>query len=146
MGFNPTVIFSINNTSPMGCCSFYEQLALRGVGERHIKALLGSYNGGQEVSFIMAQDMFDLHVRDTLFLDSQESVLHVTGCNKAYAVLEYLADGRREGLGSMCEVDREIAETYPSWTFRPDLNRWYICAKINPDHAGELGAYEAPPV
>lgn len=134
-----TAIFSIDSPSRDMLENFKIFCIAEGLTSDDIKPLVGCYKGKQEPSFLIEKAKFDRIIRDSGFVDGQESILIVSGCNKAYATLEFL-DGVTpdESLGSMCNVSEDAAMTYDAWTFRPDINRWYICAHENPDHARDI--------
>lgn len=137
MSHSKMVLFAVDPTAPYWD-SFQEYMHGMAFDDRY-KECIGSYNGEEEQSFIMPLNLFNEYVRHSGYVDDQESFLTITGCNKAYAVLEY-QDGRpNEGLGSMQQVSEAIARTYPSWTHRLDTNAWYICAHGNPDHSKDIG-------
>ena len=138
----PTVIFSIDDTSVKGLLRF--DYWCRDVGVFFNRTpLLGCYKGEQEPAFITSLASFDKTFRWSGFLANQESVLHVTGCNKMYAELEALwhntFDGeKRKSLGPMQQVSMDVAKSHDAWTYRPDKNQWFICAHGNPDHSGDI--------
>ena len=94
---------------------------------------IGSYKGKLEVSFILNEHDFNRFVRGKWWVESQESILEVTECNKAYATLVYLADNNRESVGSLKRVASEEAIKKDAWTYRPDLDQYWISVEGNPD-------------
>ena len=97
--------------------------------------IIGCYKGKLENAFICTQSDFNRFIRGTVYIVGQESVLHIASGNKQEAHLEYLADGRRESLGSMHQVTREEAMASDGWTYRPDLDIYWVAKKGNPDHS-----------
>lgn len=131
-------IFSINaENNPLRLNVFMNYLAAIPRGERmgEFIPMIGAYKGIVEHSFICVTQDFDTHIRDTIFVDGQESVLHVASGNKMEATLEYLEDGRVEALGCMHEVCREEAAQAEAWTYRPDMGCYWIAKQGNPDNA-----------
>jgi len=138
--YKTMVIFATDDQSHEGATLFADHCKQVGISDK-IKLLVGCYEGVEEVSYIMPLEAFTEHVLNIGLVHDQESFLHVSGCNKAYAVLHY-QDGREPlGLGSMCQVKEDVARTYPAWTYRPDTKAWYIAHKANPDHSKEIGPY-----
>jgi hypothetical protein len=89
---------------------------------------IGSYKGVMEQSFILLRDDFDLVVRGTDWIKDQESVLHVGDGYKGvvYGALEYLETGTTEHIGVMREVSQTEAMLHDGWTYRPNLNKYFI--------------------
>jgi hypothetical protein len=133
-----TIIFSIDDLSHAGLLEFRAFILNSGFETRHIKPLIGCYKGQEEPSFVVAEDMFEEYIRGSRFIAEQESILSVTGCNKMYAVLEYLECGTTVGLGSMQCVSEEVARSFDAWSFDPTTNNWFICLHGNPDHAKDI--------
>jgi len=92
---------------------------------------IGSYKGELELSFIMRISDFKVVV-DAGFVDGEESFVEFSECNKRYADLVW-KDGVRQGLGSLKSVTKEEAMKHDSWTYRPDMNTYWITVKGNPD-------------
>jgi len=108
--------------------------------------MLGSYKGVAENSFICRKDDFDKHLRWSVFLSGQESILHVASGNKMEATLEYLADGSMVPLGCMHQVCKEEAMQAEAYSYRPDLDIYWIAKQGNPDnsYADSVAKYRAP--
>lgn len=102
---------------------------------------LGCYKGKQEYSFICLSNDFDAFVWATGWVDNQESVLRVSECNKQYAVLEYaqfdnpIVDypSNKVHIGSLKSVSKAEALRHDGWTYRPDIDVYFITVKGNPD-------------
>lgn len=114
----------------------------------------GSYEGLVEACYIMSEANFNRFVLNCGWVLKQESVLHVSGCNKQYATLRFLERsrsalytvyGREESLGSMQQVSQAVAQSYPSWTYNTFNKAWYITAHRNPDHSKEILPYGTRP-
>lgn len=111
----------------------------------------GSYKGKTENAFMCRSDDFDAFVWGTGWVDEQESVLRVSECNKQYARLDYadfsnpVVDEhnpvRSEGIGSLKSVSEEEAMQHAAWTYRPDLNIYWIAVEGNPDHTPPAGGW-----
>ncbi len=93
---------------------------------------IGSYKGELELSFLMNTSDFEANVRPYGFIDHQESILQVSECNKQYADLMF-ADGTRQSIGSLQDVTKEQAMASEAWTYRPDLNKYWVAVEGNPD-------------
>lgn len=139
MSVHPTtVIFSIDNPSHAQVEKFRQYCEDENILDR-MKPLIGCYKGEEEPSFICSQQVFRDNINHSGFVDDQDSFLVITGCNKAYATLYYQHANRKyEALGSMCNVSEEVARSHDAWTYRPDIDAWYVCAHINPDHSHEI--------
>lgn len=135
----PTVIFTIDfehNPHRMNVFMNYiadEQRAGRIKG--NVIPMLGSYKGVQEHSFIIDRDDYLASISGTRFMAGQETVLHVADGNKMECDIEYLADGRIEHLGCLHQVCKEEAMQSDAWTFRPDMNCYWIAKHGNPDNS-----------
>ena len=121
---------------------FYRYLSRRGVSA---VPAVGCYKGAREFAWVMAKPQFDAAIRASVFVVEQESVMLVTSCNKMYATLEYLdsdegCGNRLEFLGSMHEVSPEEAEASDAWTYRADMDVYWV-AKGNPDRGGAVDRY-----
>lgn len=121
----------VNATKPEGC-------------ENAFARARGRYNHGLlERTYIMHGDVF-LHVMDAQsltveagwsFMDDQESILLVTKCNKQYATLFFnpVLDRPNLALGSLCEVPEDEALASGSYTYREDIDCYFVCKHENPD-------------
>ncbi len=139
--YETMVIFSIDFSERLNRrILFWEHLRELGLDKR-VQPCTGKYKGQLEDSWIAPLSVFK-QIDHKEWLQAQESFLHVSGCNKQYAVLHY-QDGRPvEGLGSMVRLPEEIAQTYPNWTRRDDIGAYYVALNMNPDHWREVGPYE----
>lgn len=130
------VIFSIdfeNNPLRMNVFkNYYASIADQMQG--NIVDMLGCYKGKREHCFICRLDDFDAYFRTSVYLRGQESIMLVASGNKMEVGLEYL-DGKRKSvdLGCMHEVCREEAMQADAWTYRPDMDVFWIAKKGNPD-------------
>lgn len=135
------VIFSIdfeNNPHRMNIFKNY-------IAENHhrmngnVVDMIGCYKGKREHCFICRLDDFDQLIRGSAFIAGQESILLVASGNKMEVGLEYLKppvgfdDWKVVDLGCMHEVCREEAMQAENWSYRPDLDVYWIAKKGNPD-------------
>lgn len=148
------VIFSIdfeNNPLRMNvfknyCASIADQM------QGNIVDMLGCYKGKREHCFICRLDDFDAYFRTSVYLRGQESIMLVASGNKMEVGLEYLTpygDSRSnhvQDLGCMHEVCREEAMQADAWTYRPDMDVFWIAKKGNPDdsYAKSVKKYRKP--
>lgn len=93
---------------------------------------IGSYKGEIEQSFMMLTADYETHVKPHGFTDKQESVLLVSECNKQYADLLF-SNGSRLSIGSLKCVTKEEAMKQEAWTYRPDINQYWVAVDGNPD-------------
>ena len=130
------VIFSIDNVHDLHTLSkFLHHVDVQRAMQRmqgEMKLCIGAYKGVLEQSFILNQPVFDAFVEGSEFLQGQESVLLVEDGHKGemYASLWYLDQGLRDGehvsLGLLKSVDKSVALAQDAWTYRPDLNIYWI--------------------
>ena len=130
------VIFSIDNVHDVRALAKFTHVMdvnhamqkMKGV----MKVCVGSYKGALETSFILTDEDFREFVEGSDFVRNQESVLLVEHGHKgrSYASLHYLVSGLRDGdhvnLGIIKSVDKSVALTQDAWTYRPDLNTYWI--------------------
>lgn len=145
------VIFSIDfENNPHKLNIFMNRIAEAeafGQLEGHILPMLGKYKGKTEHCFICRRDDFDKHIRGSEYIKGQESIMTVASGNKMEVGLEYLADGRIVDLGCMHEGCKEEAMQADSWTYRPDMDVYWIAKKGNPDDSywRSVAKYRKPP-
>ena len=130
------VIFSIDDVHDLHTLAkFLHHMDVQRAMQRmagDMKICVGSYKGVLEQSFIMTEDDFGAFIEGSIFIDQQESVLLVEDGHKGktYASLHYLSGGVRDGehvsLGVVKSVDKEVALEQDAWTYRPDLNTYWI--------------------
>jgi hypothetical protein len=126
------VIFSVDNVQDVRTLAqFSHHLDMKRAMQKtkdSVKTCIGSYKGVMEQSFIMSRGDFDLVVRGTKWVENQESILHIEDGNagKVYGELEFLSDGSRQYLGQVSEVPQDEAMQHDGWTYRPDLNKYFI--------------------
>lgn len=129
------IIFSITGQcEALVRANFYEECASAGIIPY---PLYGVYKDEYEFSWALTyEDFLKVPLR---FLAGQESVLAVTKCNKQYATLFFLEDGkitqqsRTAALGSMVQVSGEEAVANGDYTLDPKLGIFFVAKKENPD-------------
>lgn len=130
------VIFSIdreNDAFAMNAFKNYIADIQRKVVVSNLIPLIGSYKGTLENSFIWNVDDFNTHIRDTIYIKDQESILHVASGNKMEATLEFLSDGSEEFIGCMHVVCEAEAMSSEAWTKRLDMSTYWVAKHGNPD-------------
>jgi hypothetical protein len=126
------VIFSIDNVHDVHTLAqFSHHLDMKRAMQKlsgQVVLAIGSYKGVMEQSFILLRDDFDAVVRGSDWIKDQESILHVEDgmYGVVYGALEYLATGTTEHIGVMKEIDKREVSAYDAWTYRPDLNKYWI--------------------
>lgn len=125
------VIFAIDNDADLHTNAKFlrhvDQLRAMGKLNSSMKLVIGSYLGKLERSYILRKDDFETYVLESGYVDDQESflVLRDGYYGVVYATLEYQA-GRKVFLGTMEQVDADEALGSAAWTYRPDLNAYFI--------------------
>jgi len=130
------VIFSIDDAHDMHTLSkFLHSMDVHKAMQRmqgDMKLCVGSYKGVLEQSFILTERDFGAFVEGGEFVQCQESVLLIEDGHygEVYASLQYLSVGMRDGehvsLGLLKSVDKSVALEQDAWTYRPDLNIYWI--------------------
>ena len=133
------VVFSIDRQNdPIFVNAFAAAFAAAETKGRLVP-LIGCYKGEREVSFIAYACDFWAVAYEGGWARGQESILFVTECNKQYATLLFLADGRTEALGSLKSVSKAEALAQDAWSYNPRTGNYFIAAKGNPDTVLERG-------
>lgn len=129
-------IFSIDNVTDHRALSkflhYMDKEKAVGRMNGNLIQCVGSYKGKLELSFIVNEADYKRHIEWSDWIKDQECVLSVTECNKAYATLIY-SNGEKVGIGSLKSVDKETALALDAWTYRPDLDQYWISVAGNPD-------------
>jgi hypothetical protein len=134
------VIFSIDDVHEVHTLAkFTHTVDVHRVMQRmqgDMKICVGAYKGVLETSFIMTEQDFAAFIEGSEYVLNQESVLLVEDGHKGntYASLHYLSRGVRDGehvdLGILKSVDKSVALMQDAWTYRPDLNIYWITEDI----------------
>ena len=133
------VIFSIDNEhNPHSMQAFLNSIAdIRcSYATSNLIPCVGSYKGQKENAFMWSLADFNDHIRGSVWVAQQESILHVASGNKMEADLEYLQTNRLlafEFIGCMHHVCKEEALASEAYTYRPDLNMYWVAKHGNPD-------------
>jgi hypothetical protein len=126
------VIFSIDYVHDVhALAQFSHHLDMKRAMQKlkgNVVLAVGSYKGQLEQSFILLREDFDAVVRGSDWIRDQESILHVEDGHwgVVYGALEYLATGTTEHIGVIKEIDKREVMAYDAWTYRPDLNKYFI--------------------
>lgn len=132
-------IFSIDGEDAFWNRHIFENLFLT---SRHTLGkcipLVGMYKGEHENSYICLSYDFNSFVLPMGFVTGQESILRVSECNKKYTDLIMLQGGKQVHLGCMKSVTEEQAMREESWSYRPDLNQYFITVKGNNNHYPDI--------
>jgi hypothetical protein len=124
------VIFSIDKWYDLHTLAkFTRHLdTLRSMGklEGEVKLIIGSYEDKPELSFICMQSDFNNFVKDSGYVDNQDSFLYV-GDEKGMPARLIDKEGKMLDGGRLKEVGPLMAFEESSWSYRPDLNKFYVC-------------------
>jgi len=131
------VIFSIDNEdNPFAMHLFmdYIDMVRSRAKTSNLIPCVGSYRGQKENALMWSLKDFNEHIRGTIFVAQQESILHVASGNKMEAELEYLQKPTFNFfIGCMHQVCKEEALASEAYTYRPDLNMYWVAKHGNPD-------------
>jgi hypothetical protein len=124
------VIFSIDNAHELHAKAkflrYVDTLRAMDKLQGNMALAIGYYKGVLEPSFVMLEQDFDEFVRYRGFVDNQESVLHVWD-KRMFCELEYLNSTQLdENRCRLYEVSAEEAFTSEGFTYRPDLNKYWV--------------------
>lgn len=124
------VIFSIDNAHELHAKAkflrYVDTLRAMDKLQGNMVLAIGYYKGVLEPSFVMLEQDFDEFVRHRGFVDGQESVLHVWD-KRMFCELEYLNSTQLdEHSHRLYEVSAEEALTSEGFTYRPDLNKYWV--------------------
>lgn len=132
-------IFSFDTKDVLTAAAQYQAIKANPALEGGIMPVFGSWRGRVEQSFVMDTDDFKAHVLHSGMVDNQEAFLVVSSCNKAYAKLWYPREEGTDacwiGVGCMHQVDKDEAMASEGWTYRPDMNAYWVCKTGNPDRS-----------
>jgi hypothetical protein len=143
------VIFAIDNDDNVHINAKF----LRYVDERQVmgkmkgkmKLCIGSYKGKLERSYIMRWDDFMEHIDESGYVDEQESILFLRDgyYGKVYATLKFneeqgyshIIGSKDLFLGEFKSIPANEAQYEEAWTYRPDLDTYYVCEEITEEVA-----------
>lgn len=86
---------------------------------------IGSYQGKLEISWIIGREDFDKHVRNSGYVNNQESFLYVSG-KEMNAELYYQQSGVLEILGRLEETSNPSGD----FTYRPDIDIYWSIKNV----------------
>lgn len=137
-------LFSIDQQDPEGLTGFISEWknfpALRG----NLIPCHGKWEGIIEASFCSLSTDYDLMKESNAhFFQNQKAVLRISENNNQEAWIEYCGKFKTTSrLGVLRAVDRATAIKHDGWTYRPDLNQYWII-DLNDDFERRKAAYAA---
>jgi len=148
------VIFAIDNDDNVHTNAkflrYVDEREVMGKTKGKMKLCIGSYKGKLERSYIMRWDDFMEHIAESGYVDKQESILILRDgyYGKVYATLKfnsaYNSDWPAEFpnvgyddlfLGEFKSIPAGEAQYEEAWTYRPDLDTYYVCEEITEEVA-----------
>lgn len=133
-------IFSIDNHTDLRTMArflrYLDELRAMNKLSGNVVQCIGSWEGKLEPSFLCRSDDWFKFIAHSTYVEGQECVMQVSECNKQYAQLVYNHGGDWMDtwfLGSLKDVDKEGAMMHKGWTYRPDLNTYWVVVTGNPD-------------
>lgn len=148
------VIFAIDNDDNVHTNAkflrYVDEREVMGKTKGKMKLCIGSYKGKLERSYIMRWDDFMEHIAESGYVDKQESILILRDgyYGKVYATLKfnsaYNSDWPAEFtnvgyddlfLGEFKSIPAREAQYEEAWTYRPDLDAYYVCEEITEEVA-----------
>lgn len=87
---------------------------------------IGSWENKLEHSFICLSEDFEKFIIDSKYVDNQEYVLLVSQNKKQFAYLKNLKTEEITSIGRLRQVSKKEALSLPCWTYRPDLDLYYV--------------------
>ena len=89
---------------------------------------IGSYKGQLENSYIMDKVEFDKLVKDSGYVDNQETFLEIPGDTRQPCTL-LVSEGGSYNVGAMRRVTKAEALSRVSWTYVPSTNQYFTTEK-----------------
>ena len=143
------VIFAIDNDDNVHINAkflrYVDEREVMGKTKGKMKLCIGSYKGKLERSYIMRWDDFMEHIAESGYVDNQESVLILRDgyYGKVYATLKFNNDESKFPnvghndlfLGVFRSIPAHEAQYEEAWTYRPDLDTYYVCEEITEEVA-----------
>lgn len=117
------VLFSIDNVTDTHTLAkflrhFDTQVALKKT-KGFLVQCIGMWKGQPEVSFLCREEDYEALVLPLEFTKSQECVIVVSGRNMECFI-------NNNYIGRMVEVDKEKAFKSDGFTYRPDLDKYWV--------------------
>jgi hypothetical protein len=143
------VIFAIDNDDNVHTNAkflrYVDEREVMGKTKGKMKLCIGSYKGKLERSYIMRWDDFMEHIAESGYVDKQESILILRDgyYGKVYATLKFNNDESKFPnvgyddlfLGEFKSIPSNEAQYEEAWTYRPDLDTYYVCEEITEEVA-----------
>jgi len=143
------VIFAIDNDNDVHTNAkflrYVDEREVMGKTKGKMKLCIGSYKGKLERSYIMRWDDFMEHIAESGYVDEQESILILRDgyYGKVYATLKFNNDESKFPnvgyddlfLGLFKSIPSSEAQYEEAWTYRPDLDTYYVCEEITEEVA-----------
>ena len=143
------VIFAIDNDANLHTNAkflrYMDEREVMGKTKGKMKLCIGSYKGKLERSYIVRWDDFMEHIAESGYVDNQESVLFLRDgyYGVTYATLKF---NNEQGyshmmrsndlfLGAFKSIPSNEAQYEEAWTYRPDLDTYYVCEEITEEVA-----------
>lgn len=124
------VIFSVDNASNLHhlakAIRYLDTIQAMNKGV-NIILCHGAYKGSLEASFMCTREVFDTYVKGCHFVANQESFLFFEEGHRGrmYGTIETLG-GELLSSGHIREVSKADAQSYEGWTYRPDLDKYWV--------------------
>ena len=131
---NSYTIFAIDNDSDLHTVSKFmrhiDTQKAMGKMQGTMKPCIGSYKGKLEQSYIVSQEDFDKHVKPSGYVDKQESFLVIEDGHRGvtYGKLVYSNNDADQPLGVMRATPKDKALACEAWTYRQELDTYYVCS------------------
>jgi hypothetical protein len=129
------VIFAIDNDADLHTNAKFlrhidQQRAMQKLSS-NMKLAIGCYKGKLERSYVLRKDDFEEFVLESGYVDQQESFLILRDgyYGVVYATLEYQS-GDKQFLGAMVQVDPDEAMAGDAWTYRPDMDAYFVTQDV----------------
>lgn len=123
------VIFSVDNADNLHSLSkamrYLDTVQAMDIGTTIINCV-GMCEGKFEVPFICTLDVFNKHVKDCPFVQDQATYLLVEDGHKRIYGSLYTWDGTKFHSGVIEEVSAEEAMSHDGWTYRPDIDKYWV--------------------
>jgi len=124
------MIFSIDNVFEVHTLAkflrYIDTLKHSSQLEGNMELCIGSWEGKLEYSFIMLTSDFQKYVVPLGWVDNQESTLQLYNeKGNRYSTFE-VTQGKLKFFGIMQQVTKEEALASTGWTYRPDLDAYFV--------------------